>query len=196
MGGFNGQNRVMFPFRSFPGQESSRLCGVGMSWGRKSECLFALGNASFFTSGSGAEKNGMGKKMATGNLTAQFKCKNGETVRIVIADNGYVAHVFSADNLDIGKLEFVEYDDNVLHLVWAHLEGDEGRFVRQGIGRECLRLMSETYGMPIVVNRDDGIRRDDGSHLTGDAPAFVEAMRREGLVTYLGGYDGREIEEI
>lgn len=138
----------------------------------------------------------MGKKMATGNLTAQFKCKNGETVRIVIADNGYVAHVFSADNLDIGKLEFVEYDDNVLHLVWAHLEGDEGRFVRQGIGRECLRLMSETYGMPIVVNRDDGIRRDDGSHLTGDAPAFVEAMRREGLVTYLGGYDGREIEEI
>jgi hypothetical protein len=42
--------------------------------------------------------------------------------------------------------------------------------------------VKELSNLPIIANDHDGVRRDDGSHLTGDAPAFVQKMREEGLI--------------
>lgn len=42
------------------------------------------------------------------------------------------------------------------------------------------------YGYSVFARNNDGIQRDDGSHLTEDAPAFIEAMIKKGLVHYVG----------
>lgn len=61
-----------------------------------------------------------------------------------------------------------------------------GSYRRQGIGREMLRRMIEMTGMAIFAAENDGQVQEDGSHLTGDAPAFVAEMRREGLIVAHG----------
>lgn len=80
----------------------------------------------------------------------------------------------------LGGLEFVlvEHDwptPDVLLLVNAHLEEEQG-YTHCGIGSAIVEWVAKAYGYPLVVREHDGIRRDDGSHLTGNAPAFADAM--------------------
>lgn len=49
-----------------------------------------------------------------------------------------------------------------------------------------LRRMIEMTGMAIFPAENDGQVQEDGSHLTGDAPAFIAEMRREGLIVAHG----------
>jgi hypothetical protein len=113
-----------------------------------------------------------------------YVCKNGRRVTIEIDDLSYTASVFDEDHRDIGQFSFGERDGPVLKLTWAHLDKLGEAYTRQGIGRRCLQLVKERYGLPIIAEDDDGIRKDDGSHLTGDAPAFVAQMRKEGLIAH------------
>ena len=75
---------------------------------------------------------------------AEFECKNGKRVCIEIdEDDDYKARVRALDGKEIGRLEFREIDDGrntFLKLSWAYLDK---AFRRQGIGRECLRLVSD-----------------------------------------------------
>lgn len=76
-------------------------------------------------------------------------------------------------------------DDDYWHLTHMHLEGpasDPHSYERQGIGREIIAQVGAD--IPIVFTPDDGIRRDDGSHLTGDGPAFARRMVAEGLASW------------
>ena len=43
-------------------------------------------------------------------------------------------------------------------------------YKHKGIGREALVFFKEVSGGTIVAEDDDGIQKNDGSHLTGDAP--------------------------
>jgi len=93
----------------------------------------------------------------------------------------------AASGSEIGGLRFreIEVDSrvaNILRLTWAYLDGMDGSYVRQGIGRRCLELVREISGLEIVAADVDGQRHDDGSHLTGDAPGFVARMRQDGLI--------------
>jgi hypothetical protein len=45
-----------------------------------------------------------------------------------------------------------------------------------------LKFFKEFYAMPITASYNDGLSKTDGSHLTGDAPYFVEKMRDEGII--------------
>jgi hypothetical protein len=117
-----------------------------------------------------------------------YDCKNGRCVAIAIDDDTYAVTAYNADRKKIGSLEFaeIEYETGpCLKLVWGYLDelGDE--YKRQGIGRQCIKLVKERYGLPIVAEDNDGIEKSDGSHLTGDAPAFIAQMRCEGLITPL-----------
>lgn len=50
------------------------------------------------------------------------------------------------------------------------------------MGEAALRLfLANTEGI-IYARENDGQRRDDGSHLTGDAPIFVEKMQAKKLI--------------
>jgi len=73
-------------------------------------------------------------------------------------------------------------DGGVLKLTWAYLDGLGGSYLRKGIGREIVKRMSELTGYAVEAEENDGHRQDDGSHLTGDAPAFMAKLRKERLI--------------
>lgn len=113
-----------------------------------------------------------------------FATRSRGDVAIDIDDEAMIAHVRTLSGQNIGRLEFEVVDDpqqEHLYLRWAHLEDLPG-YTQQGIGRQCLKLMMNIFGLPITAAPNDGQKRDDGSHLTGDAPEFVRRMKLEGLI--------------
>ncbi|RKH63751.1 hypothetical protein [Corallococcus aberystwythensis] len=128
-----------------------------------------------------------------------FKTKGGRDVLIDISDGDYTATVYTVPEGDrIGALEFrvIERDErspNTLYLSRAYLDGLGGSFVHQGIGRQCLVLVARESGMQIYASDDDGLgSKEDGSHLTGDAPGFVARMREERV---LGGGENPDLDD-
>jgi hypothetical protein len=114
---------------------------------------------------------------------------NGERVWLEWTDNDeMVAWTDEQPRRRIGAFSFAAKEgpggEPYFKLTHAHLEGpdgpDQGRYAHRGVGREILKSMSQ----PVVVGRDDGQRRDDGSHLTGDGPGFVAKMVKEGLLSW------------
>ena len=51
-----------------------------------------------------------------------------------------------------------------------------------------LEYFLEIYGGPLYTSSNDGLVRDDGSHLTEDAPSFVMHMQAKGIIA---GNDNR-----
>jgi hypothetical protein len=61
------------------------------------------------------------------------------------------------------------------------LEGDGGRYQRAGVMERAL-VELQAYGYRMLCRPNDGICRDDGSHLTQDAPGFFAHMESKKLV--------------
>lgn len=61
----------------------------------------------------------------------------------------------------------------------ALIEGESGRFKRQGLGTEAVRFFICCTGYEIELPENDGIRKSDGNHLTSDGVAFVDSLRRK-----------------
>lgn len=53
---------------------------------------------------------------------------------------------------------------------------------QSGLGRAALEFFIDMTGASIYCRPNDGIVRDDGSHLTEVAPGFVHKMQQEGLI--------------
>ncbi len=51
-----------------------------------------------------------------------------------------------------------------------------------GLGRATIEFFKDYYEAIIYARQNDGIDREDGSHLTEDAPGFVAKMIDEGLL--------------
>lgn len=124
------------------------------------------------------------------DLTKDFTTKNNLVVSITIDDDGEEICVKDKSGSEIGKIRFSreEYDDDYSHherykIVWMYLDKQEGTYLHQGIGRECLKFHKSIFQSPITSSDNDGVRRDDGSHLTGNAPAFVARMKEEGIIS-------------
>lgn len=118
-------------------------------------------------------------------MSELFQCKDGREVSIHVDEMDYEVIVLDMAGREIGKMEFRFVEDvteDYLKLAWAYLDKVDPSYCKKGIGRECLRLVAEASGLPIVAADNDGHQQDDGSHLTGDAPGFVERMRAEGLI--------------
>lgn len=118
-------------------------------------------------------------------MEEEFVCRDGRVVSILIDEDTYEAVATVEGGERIGALAFSLIKDPSgysLKLVHAFLEGMGGGYRRQGIGREMLRRMIEMTGMAIFAAVNDGQVQEDGSHLTGDGPAFVAKMRSEGLI--------------
>jgi hypothetical protein len=124
---------------------------------------------------------------------AAYRCKDGREIRIYIDDESdFRTTVRDGDGREIGRFAFDWIDDlngDYLKLRWAHLDLIDSSYLRQGIGRECLKRVKEFSDLAIVAEDHDGVQREDGSHLTNDAPGFVARMRHEHLIA---GSDGDE----
>jgi hypothetical protein len=53
---------------------------------------------------------------------------------------------------------------------------------KSGLGRAAIEFFIDMTGAEIYTRPHDGIVRNDGSHLTEDAPFFVSKMQEEGLI--------------
>jgi len=91
-------------------------------------------------------------------------------------------------NKKFGEFEFKYLDDGSYKLMRMYSEPCKGG----GIGRAALEMFQDIVGGQVVVSQNDGQVRDDGSHLTQDAPGFVNKMISEGFIY---GYEGRGNEE-
>lgn len=120
-----------------------------------------------------------------------YLCKDGRQVTICVDDEmDYMTTVNDNAGKEIGRIEFTyiqEDQDDYLKLTWAYLDRLDSTYRFQGIGRECLKLVKELSGLPIVAEDNDGISRSDGSHLTGDAAGFVNRMRVERIIAASAG---------
>lgn len=85
----------------------------------------------------------------------------------------------------IGRIELTEWDSGDHYIQWMFLNGCGGKYLRKGIGRAALIFFKEYFGTKIFAAENDGQDRDDGSHLTMDAPSFIGKMRDEGIVEAL-----------
>jgi len=91
------------------------------------------------------------------------------------------------DDYEVGRIDFRTYEvpigqghgETFYHLTHAFIEGGEGKYKHQGIGTEAVRLFRECTGSEITFSDNDGHRKEDGSHLTGDGPTFVESLKRK-----------------
>ena len=110
-----------------------------------------------------------------------YKISAHESVTIVIDEDVPSIIVFSEDEEKIGNIDLSEID-NGFYINWMYLDQLSDKYKKKGIGRACLEFFSESFGMPIFAASNDGHTREDGSHLTGDAPGFISRMRDEGLV--------------
>jgi hypothetical protein len=117
-------------------------------------------------------------------LEYNFRTKQGTEVLIDVSDYCNVI-VSDVDGQEIGRMQFrsIEYEHKYYTKEFLHLcHMDFGAYKRQGIGRRCLELVVIHSGLQITASEDDGIPKDDGSHLIGDGPAFVAKMQQAGLI--------------
>ena len=83
-----------------------------------------------------------------------------------------------------GEFVFQDLDVGTYKLMRMYSEPNQGG----GIGRAALQMFRDVTGGALVYSSpNDGIQRDDQSHLTQDAPGFVSKMIKEGLIA---GYEG------
>lgn len=119
-----------------------------------------------------------------------FTDKRGRSIQINF-DEDNLTCVATHNSVLLGTFRFDEADpdadSSLLLLTHCHIEEVDG-YKRCGIGEQMIRLPVE-YGYSVFARNNDGIQRDDGSHLTEDAPAFIDAMIKKGLVNFVGGVD-------
>lgn len=121
----------------------------------------------------------------------KFQDVKGRQIEIQLADD-YSEVVGWHNGIRIGAISFCHDcgDESGIpeHLYITHLD-ISAPYCYAGIGSKMLELVKRETELPIVAADNDGIQRGDGSHLTGDGPGFVAAMRRRGLVASSGQED-------
>lgn len=84
-------------------------------------------------------------------------------------------HIEGADRHD--------YDHYLVTNMYLDGPNGSGDYKRQGIGQEIISNMCT----PVTFHVDDGNRRDDGGHLTGDGPGFAGKMVAKGFAHWEEG---------
>lgn len=117
----------------------------------------------------------------------EYRLMDGRFITIDVSDDSELV-VMDHENTEIGRINFSFRNEDFpgrssyYHITWMYFDLKDGSYLHKGIGREALIFFKKIYGLPITASNDDGFRKDDGSHLTGDAPAFVKKMRDEGII--------------
>ena len=110
-----------------------------------------------------------------------YQFTSGEVVKMEIELDDVVRVNDLTNAIEIGSFGFSN-NDTFIYLTYMHLDHSGGKYLRKGIGRTILEFLKSYYQLPIVAAENDGRTRDDGSHLTGDAPNFVYKMREVGII--------------
>jgi hypothetical protein len=116
-----------------------------------------------------------------------YALNDGRSISIDVLDDHQI-RIKDHQGSEIGRVELSYRDDGLpgrspcYHITWMYMDLQDNSYKHKGIGREALSFFAEIHGLPITVSEDGGVKKEDGSHLTADAPAFVQKMRDEGIV--------------
>lgn len=83
------------------------------------------------------------------------------------------------NGVQIGEFEFQELDYGNGYKIMRMYTNE---YKNTGLGSAALSYFLEIYGGPLYTSPHDGLTRDDGSHLTEDAPSFVMHMQAKGII--------------
>jgi hypothetical protein len=117
--------------------------------------------------------------------TLELVLTTGDRVKLHL---GYDrVRVLDSNGDEVGCIEFgsSEYgdDEDDAETVWRvthmFIEGGGGKYKRQGIGTRAVKFfLWANAGDGFEITENDGLRRDDGSHLTGDGVPFMAHLGR------------------
>jgi hypothetical protein len=125
-------------------------------------------------------------------LTRVYSSSTGQQVRLEMNDEfTEIKFIDDTTNEGFGEFEFKDLENGYYKLMRMYTEPNKGG----GIGRAALEMFKEITDAEIVTSPDDGMPRDDGSHLTQDAPGFVSKMIKEGLILENNGDDFPDDDE-
>jgi len=109
-----------------------------------------------------------------------FTDNKGRKIELEVCEVNYTIDALH-DGEKLGGFNFNYCEDphnEYLLVTNMHLENIDG-FLRAGIGSKIIEVAKSEFGMPILFRDNDGVQRDDGSHLTGDGAAFASAMQKK-----------------
>jgi len=121
------------------------------------------------------------------NQIREYKLNDGRTITIDISDDRSIV-VKDHQNNSIGEIILSLKEDvpsrlaHYYYITSMFMNLRDDSYLCNGIGRAALIFFKDFYSLPIKASKNDGLRKDDGSHLTGNAPGFVEKMRNEGII--------------
>lgn len=125
------------------------------------------------------------KLISSNGEVATYRLRDGAIVTLTLDPHEDSIKVTDTQGQAIGNMDVTVIenehgaDTHRLRNMYMDKQGD--RYKRMGIGRACVEHYNAYYDVVLTaaqVGEDPG----DGGHLTDNAPTFVAAMRREGLV--------------
>lgn len=109
-----------------------------------------------------------------------YKIPNGNIITIKISDDAEIT--YWNKNKQLGNNDdfvFVEDEFDLTRYLLARMYVP---IKNCGLGRATIEFFKDYYDAVIYARPNDGNERNDGSHLTEDAPSFVAHMIAEGLI--------------
>jgi hypothetical protein len=108
--------------------------------------------------------------------------KKEREIRLELDDCECSVSAYNSDNQCIGKIEFADDGFGNHKIMRAFLDELGTEYLRCGIGTEIVKFYKDRMGCPVYASDHDGIVQEDGSHLTGDAPAWVAHLKRKKIL--------------
>jgi hypothetical protein len=109
-----------------------------------------------------------------------FQLSNGDEVKLVL--DGEIIYFYDSNGNQLeGEFVFQDEMEEGREFLLSRMYAPK-QYKRQGLGTEAVKMFIEIFGVEVYVRENDGSTREDGSHLTEDAPAFVEKLMNLGLL--------------
>ena len=112
-------------------------------------------------------------------LSRTYRTSSGKIILLEMNED-WTEIIFKLPNGEqFGEFEFKDLENGSYKLIRMYSEP----YKEEGIGRAALEMFKDiTDGVSLYTSPNDGIQREDQSHLTQDAPIFVAKMIKEGLI--------------
>jgi len=108
---------------------------------------------------------------------------DGEDIYIVLDDSSIV--VENAEREKVGGFIFrcIEEENGTFYKITnMYMTDKSDSYKGRGIGTECLTFFKNYHDACIIAGKNNDTQSDDGSHLTGNAPAFINKVRKLGII--------------
>jgi hypothetical protein len=113
--------------------------------------------------------------------TRRYQLPTGETIVMQISDDHTHIEIWEHGGKPIGEVALSDCDDFLL-ITCVAVDKQGPRFMHRGLASEALRFHKAYCQSTLCARENDGIEREDGSHLVGFSVGLMAKLRAEGIV--------------